>query len=324
MASSSSLRAPRGRRAGSRACRRQTTCLCAASRPQAWDGVVGEAALRAVRSAGPEYGVFRLGEAAETAHSALVESVVHALADDLEADTLEVEYWPRQEHASMEAHRDADEDAAVERGVVRHPHTVVLLYLDVEEGLRAPTVVWGDGDSLAVVPFVPGRAVAFPGSLMHAVPRPACEWLGADDPDPDAEPLRHVLVLNLWADEAPAVGELEDDDFDEECEEGEFELEQPGENVLRAACCAPRSAWTPVTFRELQPEGGEATEFGLGMFGTEAPLVTRAALGRATLEAALLEPSQPVVLAVRCPQAQDLAAGCPSRAGERAERRDDA
>jgi hypothetical protein len=126
-----------------------------------------------------------------------------------------------------------------------------VLYLQVQTGLRGPTCVfpdkkigWGididDGDisvDLVTVPAVQGRILRFPGSAMHAVPRPANRWLLSreeeralrdqeeeeqfldgssleeedddewdewdDDEDEDEDVERSVVLFNTWPDDEP-------------------------------------------------------------------------------------------------------------------------
>jgi hypothetical protein len=102
-----------------------------------------------------------------------------------------VEYWSRDEYMNIDAHTDVDEVQLEKEGTLRCPKVAHVLYLQVQTGLRGPTCVFPDkrkgwkidiydGDrsvDFVTVPAVQGRILRFPGSAMHAVPRPANRWL---------------------------------------------------------------------------------------------------------------------------------------------------
>ena len=167
-----------------------------------------------------------------------------------------MEWWGRSVYKSVEAHRDVDEEAASVRGEHRYPTHSLIVYLDVEEGLCAPTCLWvptddntngnndddkhnsdddgnGPRSAFVAVPAVTGRILVLSGELLHAVPCPVLQWLGNDPPSDDhvvkdhrhhhetpsssAGVMRRVMVLNLWDDYAPEDEEwMYDDDDDEE------------------------------------------------------------------------------------------------------------
>jgi hypothetical protein len=158
-----------------------------------------------------------------------------------------VEYWSRDKYMNIDAHTDIDEMQLEEERTLRCPKVAHVLYLQVETGLRGPTCVfpdkkigWGididDGDrsvDLVTVPAVQGRILRFPGSAMHAVPRPANRWLLSreeervlrdqeeeeqfqnessleeedndvwDDDDDDDDVVRSVVLFNTWPDDEP-------------------------------------------------------------------------------------------------------------------------
>ena len=111
------------------------------------------------------------------------------------------EYWWRDEWMNLDAHRDADEVLARTRGRLRWPEFGHVLYLEVGEQVRGPTLILDDGgrpplpdrdenalppttaapiraiDRLLVVPAVTGRLLRFVGDRMHAVPRPTLAYL---------------------------------------------------------------------------------------------------------------------------------------------------
>ena len=95
----------------------------------------------------------------------------------------EVEYWGREAWRPVCAHADIDERCARERGELRFPAAVLVVYVQVEPGLRAPTVLWaelpGGAPVLCAVPAVPGRLLRFDGEMLHAVPQPLTQHLTA-------------------------------------------------------------------------------------------------------------------------------------------------
>ena len=151
-----------------------------------------------------------------------------------------VEYWSRQEYLNLDAHADVDEEELEDDGTLRYPAAGHVLYLGLgDDTLRGPTAVlptqlggWTDAASttipLFIVPAVPGRVLRFPGSAMHAVPKPATRWLSSpieqtalddleeedeeededdwdDDEDLDDEndDERSVILFNTWSDRGP-------------------------------------------------------------------------------------------------------------------------
>ena len=124
--------------------------------------------------------------------------------------------------ATVPAHSDVDEMPLLEPpngspSPPRFPLWAHVLYLDVANGVAAPTVLWDDehmhSRSVVVVPAVPSRLLRFEGSWVHAVPKPAAEHLGEEQTEEEeAEEaarggvLRHVLLFNTWPD-APPEGE---------------------------------------------------------------------------------------------------------------------
>jgi hypothetical protein len=141
-----------------------------------------------------------------------------------------VEYWSRQEFLNMDAHSDIDERALQNDGVLLCPEWGHVLYLNVDDTLRGPTCVFSkfggwQGDSSAVtmvvVPAVQGRVLRFPGSAMHAIPRPCNRWLfnkeeerllreaeeedmyDDDDDDHCDGNDRSVMLFNTWPRQGP-------------------------------------------------------------------------------------------------------------------------
>lgn len=195
-----------------------------------FDGVFESPAVgHAVRECDP--GVYRRikdGDESAPELSNPVEEFIESLLVEMgDEETKEVEYWGREEWLAVESHRDCDEGAAA-RNVRRFPVRVYIAYLDCEMDLIAPTMVWTpeEGDAqlakLVAVPAVPGRLLSFDGPLLHAVPRPACQYLGEPDLDSTVAKRRHVLVINTWNDHAPDQSHYDDDDEEEEDEEEEY------------------------------------------------------------------------------------------------------
>ena len=161
-----------------------------------------------------------------------------------------VEYWSREEFMNMDAHSDIDERQLLDEGTLECPKYGHVLYLDVHPSIRGPTCVFSqmggwhssiannnsndnisDNDdeekeanipstSLVTVPAVPGRVLRFPGSAMHAVPKPATLWFQSqeeqsetlakdeeedddDDDDDDSMIERSVILFNVWLHEGP-------------------------------------------------------------------------------------------------------------------------
>ena len=169
-----------------------------------YDGVLSAACAQAV--AQEETTIYRRLSFGSRASRSARNSVVESILRPLQENSREVEVWGRESWQSMPVHRDADEPAAA-MGVVRHPRTVCILYLDVDEHEAAPTMLWMtpdadsgqeagsdfDGVAMVVVPAVAGRMVVFSGETLHAVPRPATQFLGDTDPTPCATRDRNVL-----------------------------------------------------------------------------------------------------------------------------------
>ena len=249
-------------------------------------------------------GIYRRGEGPTNTQEHAIESLLVAMGD---VATREVEFWSRDEWLGMEAHRDVDEEAACRNGELRMPSRVIIVYGECEAGLRAPTVLWGDnhicddgdaasgtarvadgndggeGGLLVVIPAVPGRVLSFSGSLLHAVPKPAIEWLGSgwrgdgdavgqevieEEEEEEASSQRPVFILNCWPDHAPIAededgGDEEDSEYrallkqarrgavaeEEEVVEGEFE--DKDDSTAAASCCAPRHDWSYVAVKAV-------------------------------------------------------------------------
>ena len=106
---------------------------------------------------------------------------------------------------NIDLHADIDETMLEDEEILRCPSVGHVLYLQVQKGLKGPTVVfplehigWGatstndDGMDMeehettttqtrhekeaVIVPAVEGRILRFPGSAMHGVPKPPNRW----------------------------------------------------------------------------------------------------------------------------------------------------
>jgi hypothetical protein len=179
-----------------------------------------------------------------------LEHAIDSALVELDDTSKLVEYWSRDEYMNIDAHVDIDEMQLEEERTLRCPKVAHVLYLQVQTGLRGPTCVFPDkkkgwgididddatGVDLVTVPAVQGRILRFPGSAMHAVPRPANRWLLSrveeralrdqeeeeqflnessleeeddddwdedDDEDEDEDVERSVLLFNTWPDDEP-------------------------------------------------------------------------------------------------------------------------
>ncbi|GFH55436.1 hypothetical protein CTEN210_11912 [Chaetoceros tenuissimus] len=112
-----------------------------------------------------------------------IDSVLTCLNDENQI----VEYWSRSEYMNIDTHADIDEALLENEDLIKCPEMGHVLYLQVEKGLRGPTTVfpnvgkgWSENNSttkeMVIVPAVQGRILRFPGSAMHAVPKPADRW----------------------------------------------------------------------------------------------------------------------------------------------------
>ena len=146
-----------------------------------------------------------------------------------------VEYWSRDEYMNIDAHADIDEVQLEEERIIRCPKVAHVLYLQVQTGLRGPTCVfpdkkkgWGIGIDdggivdLVTVPAVQGRILRFPGSAMHAVPRPANRWLLSRE---EERALRDQEQKEQYLKES-SLEEEDDDEWDEDDDEDEDEVER--------------------------------------------------------------------------------------------------
>ena len=77
-------------------------------------------------------GSYRRSRGARTATEHFIESLLHELGEACE----EVEYWGREVWRPVPAHADIDERCARERGQLRFPAVVLVVYVQVERRVR--------------------------------------------------------------------------------------------------------------------------------------------------------------------------------------------
>ena len=159
-----------------------------------WDGVFTTSACHYLHTASS---IGQLGDEQHTVfHRAdapprtPLESALHSVLTELGDDSPIVEYWWRDEWENIDAHADVDEFLFEDEGTLRYPTNAHVLYLNVGESVRGPTVVWDRVDDaecgarafgpLTAVPARTGRLLRFQGDRMHAVPRPPDLWLECD------------------------------------------------------------------------------------------------------------------------------------------------
>jgi hypothetical protein len=142
-----------------------------------------------------------------------IERCIHSILLALGDESACVEYWWRDSWVHVEAHEDLDEELFEQQNVREFPTNAHVLYLSVGHAVQGPTCVWEKDDEhdfgvLTTVPAVDGRLLRFPGSWMHAVPKPAHAWLdasagaAASTPSPQAQTkadrVRSVILFNTW------------------------------------------------------------------------------------------------------------------------------
>lgn len=281
----------------------------------------------------PGYGVYYRSKGPRSAAEVFIESVLRNLGDE----TPEVEYWNRDEWLPLDAHRDADEDAAYDLGIHRFPSTSHIAYIDVEPELRAPTVLWKtagsgsepchtgrgsephSGAKLVFVPAVEGRLLRFRGDMLHGVPRPTQQYLGMVDPDSERTYLRRVLLFNCWPEAAPG---------DDEIDEGANKLSK---HLHKLAGCEPKAKWQKLQIVEHSDAEGDSpaenslrpsrTLFQSSAFGTDDVFETVVHASSDMVVDALERPRIPSQLPIDA-FLDSPTFGVPSVAGSRTERID--
>ena len=155
-----------------------------------------------------------------------LEHAIDSALVELDDTSKLVEYWSRDKYMNIDAHVDIDEMQLEEERTLRCPKVAHVLYLQVQTGLRGPTCVFPDkkigwridvdnGDisvDLVTVPAVQGRILRFPGSAMHAVPRPANRWLLSRE---EERALRDQEEEEQFLDKS-SLEEEDDDEWDDE------------------------------------------------------------------------------------------------------------
>jgi hypothetical protein len=277
----------------------------------------------------------------------LIESLLQSLQL---SSTREVEWWMWEEWKPVEAHRDCDEEAAAMRGEKRFPSHTLLLYVDVEPALRAPTCLWiplsktttdksicePHTSALFVVPAVTARLLVYPGHVLHGAPRPALSWVhGASDPlyIPESIHERTVLVMNLWDDHAPveeACSDEEDSaDEEEQGDELDGDIITPQERVAPVVACEPREAWISVPFRNIYKttngntntteDASSRTILRTFSHGSDNQLITPINLHKDTISNIFNSPQEPHWMLTES-VVTDLGLGVPSMVGTRKKR----
>ena len=185
-----------------------------------------------------------------------VSSLLQACGDDSQY----VEYWYREHYAEIDVHRDVDETLCDATGIQRCPCYGHVLYIEVEEGLRAPTMLWheevadGSGDldrggaprqlaSLTCVPALASRLLRFDGATLHSVaPPPSLSEKTSSIRQ------RSVLLFNSW-EHAPILPNHE-----------EPPLSDPDDFASRSSphscVCIPHELWNICELRTPQPMPG--------------------------------------------------------------------
>ena len=165
----------------------------------------------------------------QSQHLTPIEQALNSFLNAVDDPHDVVEYWQRDNFLHIDAHADVDEQELEQDGRVRCPEFGHVLYLIVDPSIRGPTCVfptkkggWSASKDpttpIVTVPAVQGRVLRFPGSCMHAVPKPANRFLLSDeeervlreqdeediwseDDDDDVE--RSVILFNTWSREGP-------------------------------------------------------------------------------------------------------------------------
>eukprot|EP00929_Paragymnodinium_shiwhaense_P002587 TRINITY_DN102896_c0_g1_i1.p1 TRINITY_DN102896_c0_g1~~TRINITY_DN102896_c0_g1_i1.p1 ORF type:complete len:410 (-),score=32.07 TRINITY_DN102896_c0_g1_i1:507-1658(-) len=304
----------------------------AAEGVEVYDGMLSGRLREALLDA--DFGVYRREAGPQSLAEEAMEHVLTAFGDE----SREIEYWPRDEWMPVEAHRDVDEMAARLLGVRRLPETVNIAYVDIEEGLRAPTLVWEAGEdsgnkstagALHVVPAVSGRLLRFPGSFLHAVPCPVTQLL--DEPLDESRGQTHkrrVVIFNTWPDGAPEEEDEEENAYDD-INDGE-PSDADNTNDLRdqtdhldplGPCANPETCLVPLQMLGPEHQGAAGTALVTRAFGTDSTFSTTVAAGRDVVVSSLHEAGRPTTLPLRGFFDDDPAVGVPSQIGTRQERR---
>ena len=264
----------------------------------AWDGVFVDQALASLHRSGvalvTEGWTGSIIDRHEREPQNALEEAVCSVLDACSDDARYVEYWWREHHCSMAVHRDIDEALnQLMAGFQRCPRYGHVLYVDVDEGLCAPTLLWHEEalaepvsdmnragaprrlDALTVVPAVPGRLLRFDGATLHSVPPLLKLDEGADEPASMAPRLRSVLLFNSW-DEAPMdyqLGELPPGDPEVPSSAQPSAQPQP-------LCCSPLIHWEQRAIVPLGRSSRSDARRGSELVRVSAPLLGEDAVRR--------------------------------------------
>jgi hypothetical protein len=200
------------------------TCVChgLSSPPsntiQFWDNVLNSVSRTKLHQAASSAGLSHKLLDRSLPSNSLLESALGQILVQLKVDSRYVEYWCRQKWRHIEAHADIDEFRAKRNQTdLQRPVHGHVLYLCAGTQVHGHTCLFSNcrtgGDLsqtqtfLTTVPAVEGRLLRFPGSWLHAVPRPTDIWLlpfvqGTPDFTFDTYG-RSVVLFNTWNDQAP-------------------------------------------------------------------------------------------------------------------------
>ena len=207
-------------------------------------------------------------------------------------------------HADVDEFRAKEEDSSSEASAIaamgphgyRYPKFGHVLYLQVGSEVRGPTCVWpgrrsggellkkaNDGGDetctqvssqdekieLLIVPAKDGRLLRFPGSALHAVPRPHNLWflpfvMGSAVYEPEEEWGRSVILFNVWTNEAPTGVSLNigkghrGDDIDANNGGSDYDLQ-----------CNAKSDWNANQIQDIGQDTYEAKAAKIWLLGNE-------------------------------------------------------
>ena len=253
-----------------------------------------------------------------------------------------VEYWSRNEYIHMDAHADIDEQELEDEEQIQCPEFAHVLYLEIQPNIRGPTCVfsqhggWGNDTTTTIVtiPAVQGRVLRFPGSAMHAVPKPTNRWFLSrqeeeqltDDDDNESdmwddedevEVERSVILFNTWSKRGPrgvtqdyTKGAMPDgielDDVDDNYMEQQKlqRIQEWQEDYGKGCCdlwCQPRAKWKEVNIVDNNSLPDVALRISLMGKKTRRlhPMPYVQLVGPSTLRKALEEESQPSQLQLK-------------------------
>jgi hypothetical protein len=184
--------------------------------------------------------IFRRDQSQFTPLEQALNSALEQLDDGMSIHNTVVEYWSRHEYINLDLHSDIDEEVLEEEGMLRYPEWAHVLYLNkLEPNLRGPTCVfpqklggWNKKPTvpttpttMVTVPAVLGRVLRFPGSAMHAVPKPNNRWLLSKTQEQELRIQEQEEEEDCDDDDDEDDVDDEDEDFEEE-EDEDYEEER--------------------------------------------------------------------------------------------------